>query len=111
MATLNIQVSTLFMRLAHRCDFSPRCLVRRRALDKAAVDRMASMIQVNVKKETSTLQDNASDGGRSEDADDCDDQIDDNACVPLVAASIETWGGLVMRSSEAGCSLSAADFG
>jgi hypothetical protein len=77
-------------------------------VDRAAVARMASIIQVNVKKETPAFGDDtlaeppegaiADDGGQRESA-------------PLAAASIETWGGLVMRCSEAGSSVHAVDFG
>ncbi len=81
-----------------------------RVVNKAAVDRIASMIQVNVKKEASTLHDGAPallppvDNSAS-------DAHDEPEMFPMAAASIETWGGLVMRCSQAGSSLRAADFG
>jgi len=81
-----------------------------RVADKAAVDRIASMIQVNVKKEASTLHDVAHalpppvDNSAS-------DAHDEPEMFPMAAASIETWGGLVMRCSHAASSLRAVDFG
>ena len=81
-----------------------------RAVDKAAVDRIASMIQVNVKKEASTLHDGASamPPPVNNSASAAHDEPD---VFPMAAASIETWGGLVMRCSQAGSSLRAVDFG
>ena len=81
-----------------------------RAVDKAAVDRIASMIQVNVKKEASTLHDGTS--AMPPPVDISSSAAHDEPDVfPMAAASIETWGGLVMRCSQAGSSLRAVDFG
>jgi hypothetical protein len=80
-----------------------------RVADKAAVDRIASMIQVNVKKEASTLHDVAP--ALSPPVDKASDAHDEPAIFPMAAASIETWGGLVMRCSQAASSLRAVDFG
>ncbi len=77
-------------------------------MDKEAVARIASMIQVNVKKS-----DIASDESALHNMS-LKTDIDDHhqhECVPMAAASIETWGGLQMQCSQTGCSVQAVDFG
>ncbi len=78
--------------------------------DKAAVARIASMIQVNVKKNASSPDDSAEDLARLNLQREAAGQ-GQNECVPMVAASVETWGGLKMSCSAAGSSLIAVDFG
>ncbi len=70
---------------------------------------MASMIQVNVKKDAISHDDVDStsvpiaNGGL--------DFGNEKENIPMIAASIESWGGLRMRCIEAGSSVHAADFG
>ena len=66
------------------------------------------MIQVNVKKNASISHDDV-DNVSSPASKEEDTNLKD--AIPMVAASIESWGGLQMRCSEAGSLVRAADFG
>jgi hypothetical protein len=77
-------------------------------VDKAAVARIASMIQVNVKKSDIASDESALDNPSLKT--DVDDRHQ-HECIPMAAASIETWGGLQMQCSDTGCSVRAVDFG
>ena len=83
---------------------------RLQVLDKSAVARMASIIQVNVKKETPACADDSSSTARHGTFPESNGN-DEKESIPMAAASIETWGGLAMRCSEAGSSVHASDFG
>lgn len=71
--------------------------------------RIASMIQVNVKKNVLSPDDIA--GSTSAKLQMEADGQGQNECVAMAAASIETWGGLKMSCSSAGSSVFAVDFG